>query len=44
MVMDVGHKMTLTYTMNRMADGTMGNDRTQAYGREVYAVLSRLSS
>lgn len=44
MIMDLDHKMTLTYAMNRMTNGTMGNDRSQAYGREIYAVLRRLSS
>lgn len=41
-IMDLDRKTTITYTMNRMGGGTIGNDRSGAYIREIYAVLGQL--
>ncbi|KAJ9652468.1 hypothetical protein H2198_008291 [Neophaeococcomyces mojaviensis] len=38
-IMDLDKKMTVTYAMNRMGQGTLGNARTQAYVNEIYKAL-----
>ncbi|KAL2823800.1 beta-lactamase/transpeptidase-like protein [Aspergillus cavernicola] len=38
-VMDLDRKVTFTYAMNRMENGTLGNQRAQDYFKAVYAVL-----
>jgi CubicO group peptidase (beta-lactamase class C family) len=38
-LMDLERKITLTYAMNKMGDGTLGSGRTQAYVNEVYKAL-----
>ena len=38
-IMDVDRKMTVTYAMNKMGAGTLGNPRTQAYVNEIYKAL-----
>lgn len=43
-IMDVDRKVTITYAMNRMAGTNIGNDRSEAYVREIYAVLDRIST
>lgn len=40
-IMDLDRKITITYTLNRMGNGLMGNDRAHAYVREIYAALDR---
>lgn len=37
--MDVARKMTVTYAMNKMGQGTLGNDRTMIYVKEIYKVI-----
>lgn len=41
-IMDLDRRVTITYAMNRMGNGTMGNDRSEAYVREIYRVLNRI--
>lgn len=41
--MDVARKITVTYAMNKMEQGTLGNDRTRAYVNEIYKVLGEAS-
>ncbi|EAW12865.1 serine hydrolase domain-containing protein [Aspergillus clavatus NRRL 1] len=38
-IMDVDRKVTITYTMNKMGNGTLGNGRTGEYVKAVYAAL-----
>jgi CubicO group peptidase (beta-lactamase class C family) len=38
-VMDLDRRLTFSYTMNRMAPGIVGSDRSEAYFRAVYAAL-----
>jgi CubicO group peptidase (beta-lactamase class C family) len=38
-VVDVEHNVTVTYVMNRMGNGTLGNERTGQYVVEAYNVL-----
>ncbi|KAK5946296.1 hypothetical protein PMZ80_000438 [Knufia obscura] len=38
-IMDVGRRLTITYVMNKMGAGTMGNERTKAYVDKVYEAL-----
>jgi CubicO group peptidase (beta-lactamase class C family) len=38
-IMDFDRKVTITYTLNKMGSGTMGNGRTEAYVKAVYAAL-----
>jgi len=38
-IMDLDRKVTVTYAMNKMGAGTIGNPRTQAYVKEVYKAL-----
>lgn len=38
-LMDVGRKLTITYAMNKMGEGTLGNPRTLAYVKEIYKIL-----
>ena len=38
-IMDVERGITVTYAMNKMGQGTLGNDRTHAYVNEVYKAL-----
>lgn len=38
-IMDLERKITLTYAMNKMGEGTLGSGRTQAYINEVYKAL-----
>ena len=38
-IMDCDRKLTITYTMNKMAEGTMGSQRTEAYVRAIYEAL-----
>ncbi|MCW2668029.1 MAG: serine hydrolase [Frankiales bacterium] len=38
-VMDLEHKMTFAYMMNKMAPGIIGSPRSEAYLRAVYAAL-----
>lgn len=43
-IMDLDRKVTITYALNRMGNGLVGNDRTEAYVREIYAVLDRITA
>ncbi|GIK00131.1 hypothetical protein Aspvir_004149 [Aspergillus viridinutans] len=38
-IMDHDRKVTVTYTLNKMGSGTMGNPRGEAYVKAVYAAL-----
>lgn len=38
-IMDLDRKVTVTYTLNKMGAGTLGNPRTEKYVRAVYAAL-----
>ncbi|GAB3320850.1 EstA family serine hydrolase [Geodermatophilus aquaeductus] len=38
-LMDLDRRVTFTYTMNRMAPGIVGSDRSEAYVRALYAAL-----
>jgi CubicO group peptidase (beta-lactamase class C family) len=38
-IMDLDRRVTFTYTMNRMAPGIVGSDRSEAYVRALYAAL-----
>lgn len=37
--MDLDRRLTITYAMNKMAAGGLGNDRTKAYVQAVYQAL-----
>ena len=39
-VMDLDRRLTITYVMNRMAPGVLGNDRGRAYVEAVYDALT----
>lgn len=43
-IMDLDRKVTITYAMNRMTNGSFGNDRTEAYVKEILAVLDRIAA
>jgi hypothetical protein len=38
-VLDVENNVTVTYVMNKMGNGTLGNERTGQYVVEAYNVL-----
>ncbi|GIJ85902.1 hypothetical protein Asppvi_004769 [Aspergillus pseudoviridinutans] len=38
-IMDLDRKVTITYTLNKMGSGTLGNPRGEAYVKAVYAAL-----
>jgi CubicO group peptidase (beta-lactamase class C family) len=38
-IMDLDRKVTITYTLNKMGSGTLGNPRTEKYVKAVYAAL-----
>jgi CubicO group peptidase (beta-lactamase class C family) len=38
-LLDLDRRLTVTYTMNRMAPGIIGSDRSEAHVRAVYAAL-----
>ncbi|PYI04013.1 beta-lactamase/transpeptidase-like protein [Aspergillus sclerotiicarbonarius CBS 121057] len=40
LIMDVGRRMTIAYTMNKMGPGTLGTDRTAAYVRAIYEAVA----
>lgn len=40
MIMDLDRRMTIAYAMNKMGPGTLGNENTQAYVREIYRILN----
>lgn len=43
-IMDLDRKLTITYALNRMGNGLIGNDNTQAYVREIYAAFNRITA
>ncbi|RHZ47720.1 serine hydrolase domain-containing protein [Aspergillus thermomutatus] len=43
-IMDLDRKVTITYTLNKMGSGTLGNPRTEAYVKAVYAALDAYRS
>jgi hypothetical protein len=44
-IMDRDRRMTIAYVMNNMSgSGTLGNDNTEAYVREIYRVIDELRS
>jgi CubicO group peptidase (beta-lactamase class C family) len=40
-VMDLDRGVTITYTMNKMEQGTLGNSRVQEYVKAIYEVLDK---
>ncbi|RMZ75690.1 hypothetical protein DV738_g5342, partial [Chaetothyriales sp. CBS 135597] len=38
-IMDLDHKMTISYMMNKMYEGTMGSDNTEQYIRAIYEII-----
>ncbi|KAJ5312774.1 hypothetical protein PENANT_c007G04040 [Penicillium antarcticum] len=43
-MMDLERGITLAYAMNKMSEGTLGNDNTMAYFKEVYEIVRSQSS
>lgn len=41
-IMDLDNKLTISYVMNKMSAGTVGNPRTVAYVNCVYDCLKKL--
>lgn len=42
-IMDLEKRMTIGYAMNKMGAGTLGNENTEAYVKEIYRVVDALS-
>lgn len=42
-IMDLDKRMTIGYAMNKMGTGTLGNDNTQVYVKEIYRIVDALS-
>lgn len=42
MIMDLDRRMTITYTMNKMGPGTLGNENTELFVQEIYKVVNAL--
>lgn len=40
MIMDLDRRMTIGYAMNKMGLGSLGNENTQAYVKEIYRILN----
>lgn len=40
--MDADRRMTTSYAMNKMASAPLGNENTEAYVREIYALVDRM--
>jgi len=38
-IMDLDHKVTFTYVMNKMGEGIMGNNRSMEYVKLVWGIL-----
>ncbi|KAJ5757710.1 uncharacterized protein N7511_006404 [Penicillium nucicola] len=43
-IMDLERRMTLSYAMNKMSEGTVGNDNTEAYFKAIYEIVESQSS
>ncbi|PWY72256.1 beta-lactamase/transpeptidase-like protein [Aspergillus heteromorphus CBS 117.55] len=43
-VMDTGRRMSIGYVMNRMGEGTLGNDRIASYVQAIYEAVNALPS
>ncbi|KOS46820.1 hypothetical protein ACN38_g2215 [Penicillium nordicum] len=39
-VMDLDHRMTISYTMNKMGSGIVGNDNAKAYIEAIYEIMA----
>jgi hypothetical protein len=39
--MDLDHKMTISYVMNKMGEGTVGNPRTVGYLTAIYDAVKK---
>ena len=42
-IMDIDRKMTVSYTMNKMETGTLGNERTKEYVKAIYQAMNERS-
>lgn len=41
-IMDLERRMTIGYTMNKMGPGTLGNENTESYVKEIYKIVNAL--
>lgn len=42
LLMDLDNRMTISYTMNKMGAGTLGNENTAAYVKDIYRIVDSM--